>query len=79
MKLSDERWNEKIRNFQYSEHSIDTMEMETSAIYGMARILGHQALSVSVVLANRAKGTFSAQPGMAIDRLIKTVLEVLVL
>ena len=79
MELQDKDWNEKVRNFQYFEHSIDTMEMETSALYGMARVLEHRALSVSVVLANRVKGTFSTNPKEAVDRLIRTVLDVLVL
>ncbi|MEM7185504.1 MAG: nucleoside phosphorylase [Bacteroidota bacterium] len=77
--LRDDQWNDKMRQFRYYQHSIDTLEMETSAIYGMARLLGHSALSISAVLANRAKGSFSDKPGKTVDSLIKTVLDVLVL
>lgn len=51
------------------------MEMETSAIYGMSKLLGHQALSCNAILANRVDGTFSADPHGATDKLIRYVLE----
>ncbi len=51
------------------------MEMETSAIYGLSKILGHQALSCNAILANRVDGTFSADPHKATDLLIRHVLE----
>ncbi len=51
------------------------MEMETSAIYGMSKLLGHQALSCNAILANRVDGTFSADPHGATDKLIRYILE----
>jgi uridine phosphorylase len=49
--------------------------METSALYGMASSLGHQALSLSVIVANRLAKKFSADADAAIEKLIKHTLE----
>ena len=54
------------------------MEMETSAIYGLSKLLGHHALSCNAILANRVDGTFSADPHGATDKLIRYVLEKIV-
>lgn len=54
------------------------MEMETSAIYGMSKLLGHHALSCNAILANRVTGTFSTNPHGTTDKLIKYVLEKIV-
>ncbi|MDB5226039.1 MAG: phosphorylase [Bacteroidota bacterium] len=50
------------------------MEMETSGIYGMSKLLGHHALSCNAILANRVSGTFSKDPHKTTDRLIQYVL-----
>ena len=49
-------------------------EMETAGIYGMASVLGHRAISLSVILANRATGHFSNDPSKSVDKLIENVL-----
>ena len=49
--------------------------METAAIYGMAKLLGHKALSLNAILANRATGEFSENPKAAIENLIVYTLE----
>ena len=54
---------------------LTNMEMETSAIYGMSKLLGHHALSLNAILANRVDGTFSKDPHGATDKLIRFVLE----
>lgn len=54
---------------------LTNMEMETSAIYGMSKLLGHNALSLNAILANRVDGTFSKDPHGATDKLIRFVLE----
>jgi len=51
-------------------------EMETSAIYGMSKLLGHEACSISVVLANRHTGEFDANPPASVDNMIRQVLEI---
>jgi uridine phosphorylase len=76
------RFNKSIPNFikQLSGISKDNfrltnLEMETSGIYGLANILGHQAISVNAILASRVKYEFSKNPGKTIDKTIKLVLE----
>jgi uridine phosphorylase len=56
---------------------IANFEMETAGIYGLARAMGHEALSCSVVMANRAEGKFSKKPAEMIEKLIETVLGVI--
>ncbi len=76
--LQDPEMNKKISSFVFNGRQITNLEMETAAIYGMSRLLGHKALSLNVILANRANGNFSKDPKMAIDNLIKKTLEILV-
>ena len=64
-----------LQTFEYDGNRIANLEMETAAMYGLANLLGHQAISLSVVLANRAAGTFSRNPGKAVRQLIETTLE----
>ncbi len=54
---------------------VTNFEMETAGIYGMAALLGHRALSLNALIANRARGEFSKDPGGAVDRLIERTLE----
>ncbi len=61
-------------DFEHEGQRIVNLEMETSAIFGLSGLLGHRAASLSVVLANRAKGTFSNDPQAAVGRLIELVL-----
>lgn len=65
---------ESIQNFNSEGKRITNLEMETAGIYGMAAILGHRAISFSVVLANRATKMFSKQPERVMDKYIKQVL-----
>ena len=51
--------------------------METSAIYGLGKTLGHHCLSLSAVVANRISKEFSADGGMAVENLIKRSLNVI--
>lgn len=50
--------NKKLASFQWDGLKVTNLEMETSAIYGLARIMGHNALTVCLIIANRADGTF---------------------
>ena len=54
---------------------LTNLEMETAGIYGLARVLGHQAISFNALLANRETGAFSTQAGKTVKQLIETVLE----
>jgi len=73
--LEDKDLNEKLSSFEYQGRRITNLEMETSAIYGLAALLGHRALSMNSILANRSTATFSQDPASAIDRLIQYTLE----
>ena len=68
-----------MQRFQYNNEVITNLEMETSGIYGMARLLGHRAISLNAILANRASGDFSKKPKETIDKLIEKVLATLLL
>lgn len=73
--LSEKNFIEKISSFSFQDKKITNLEMETSAIYGLAKLLGHRALSINAILANRITGDFSKNPGTTIDRLIRYTLE----
>ena len=75
--LKQDDLNEKIASFSYNGKRITNLEMETSGIYAMAELLGHQALSLNAILANRPNGTFSVKAGETVDRLIQLTLETL--
>lgn len=64
-----------LQSFDFQGHKILNLEMETAAIYGLSALLGHRAVSLSVVLANRAAGEFSRNPARSVRRLLETALE----
>jgi uridine phosphorylase len=61
--------------FHYKDFWLTNFEMETSALYAMANMLGHEMLSVNAVVANRVLGNFSKNAYRTIDSLIKKVLD----
>ncbi len=73
--LQDPLLNSKIDNFNFNSQRITNFEMETSAIYGLCKLLGHHAVSLNTIIANRADGTFSQDPYKAVDQLIKYTLD----
>ncbi|MCF2582048.1 nucleoside phosphorylase [Bacteroides caecigallinarum] len=73
--LADPHQNEKIESFEYGERRITNFEMESSALAGLAKLLGHKATTVCMVIANRvAKEAYTGYKNQ-IDDLIKLVLE----
>jgi len=68
--LQDAELNRKIDNFNYKETRVTNLEMETSAIYGLSKLLGHNACSMNAIIANRATGTFSENPKNVVKELI---------
>lgn len=68
-------FTEVLAQFEYQDLRVTNLEMETSGIYGMALLLGHRALSVNCILANRATGKFSQNPSGAMEKTISTTLE----
>lgn len=75
LNIQDENLNSKMDNFTFEENRITNLEMETAAIYGLGKLLGHQCLSLNAIIANRANGTFSKDPYKAVDELIQYALE----
>ena len=70
----DSIFRNKLESFRYEDLKITNFEMETSAIYGLSKLLGHQACSMNAILANRANGSFSKKPDETIDNLIQYTL-----
>jgi uridine phosphorylase len=68
---------DRLSSFQFGNYRITNLEMETAAIYGLGRILGHQCVSLNVIVAQRAQKKFSTDPGAAIEGLIRTSLEII--
>jgi len=66
---------ERLTEFSFGQHRISNFEMETSAIYGLGRLLGHNCLSMNAIVANRIKKEFTKDAAGVIDGLIRKVLE----
>ncbi|NRD20001.1 nucleoside phosphorylase [Winogradskyella eckloniae] len=73
--LQDADLNSKLDNFSYKDFRITNFEMETSVIYGLSKLLGHEALSLNAIIANRATGNFSKDPKKTVEKLITYALE----
>ena len=73
--LSDVNFMQKLKNARLDARKITNLEMETAGIYGMASLLGHRAVSLNAILANRANGEFSKSPKGTVDNLILYTLE----
>ncbi len=78
LNIQDEELNGKMDNFEFANNRITNLEMETAAIYGLGKLLGHETLSLNAIIANRATGTFSSDPYKAVDELIAYTLVKLV-
>ena len=76
--LQDAELNSKIDSFNFNGNRITNLEMETSAIYGLSKLLGHNACSMNAIIANRANGTFSKNPKKVVADLIVYTLDKLV-
>ena len=73
--LEDPDQNEKIMAFEYAGHRITNFEMEGSAIAGLSRLLGHKAMTVCMVIANRRAKEANTGYKNSIDNLIEKVVE----
>ena len=73
--VQDPNLNHKIDSFNFKGNRITNLEMETSAIYGLSKLLGHNAVSMNAIIANRANGTFSKDPYKIVNDLIKYTLD----
>lgn len=66
--------NALLETFSYKEHRITNFEMETSALYGLASMLGHNAVTICAIIANRTIKQFSKDYKKTVDELIEQVL-----
>ena len=73
--LADPHQNEKIEKFEYNGYRITNFEMESSALAGLSRLMGHKAMTVCMVIANRLIKEANTGYKNTIDTLIKTVLD----
>ncbi|MBR1902862.1 MAG: nucleoside phosphorylase [Bacteroidaceae bacterium] len=73
--LADPKQNEKVENFEYEGWKITNFEMESSALAGLSRLLGHKATTCCMVIANRLIKEANPNYKNSIDTLIKIVLE----
>jgi len=67
-----------LANFRWDNKRITNLEMETAGIYSLAKLLGHNAVSLNAMIANRASKQFSNKPADTVENLIKNTLERLV-
>jgi uridine phosphorylase len=76
--IQDSELNSKMDHFNYKGIQMTNLEMETAAIYGLGKLMGHECLSLNAIIANRASGTFSEDPYKTVDALIVYTLKKLV-
>lgn len=75
LQIQDPELNSKMDTFDFNGTKMTNLEMETAAIYGLGKLLGHECLSLNAIIANRATGDFSADPYKAVDELIAYTLD----
>lgn len=67
--------NDQLETFRYGNQKITNYEMETSALYGLGKLMGHQCCTACVIIANRPNNDFSSNYHAAVDTMIDHVLE----
>lgn len=75
--LSQPNLIDRLTHFRFGNHYITNFEMETAAIYGLGKLLGHQYLSLSAIVANRIKKEFSKDGNAAVQQLIQKTLGII--
>lgn len=68
---------DKLTHFSFNNHRITNFEMETSAIYGLGKLMGHECLSINTIIANRVLKEFSKDSEASVKNMIKKALEAL--
>ncbi|MDO6598054.1 nucleoside phosphorylase [Oceanihabitans sp. 2_MG-2023] len=76
--IQDNHLNDTLASFNFKGMAITNLEMETAGIYGIAKLLGHKALSMNAIIANRATGEFSKDPKAVVNALIEYTLNKIV-
>lgn len=75
LKIQDRQINDKIRYFRYEGKKITNYEMESSALCGLANMLGHNAVTICVIIANRYAKKMLTSYKDAMEVLVKTILD----
>jgi uridine phosphorylase len=78
LELNNNKFIKQLSSFNYLGNKITNLEMETAGIYSLAKLLGHRAISMNAILANRITGEFSKNPDKLVDDLIVYCLRNLV-
>ena len=78
LNIQDPELNYKMDTFNYNGTRMTNLEMETSAIYGLGKLLGHNCLSLNAIIANRVVGEFSLNPEKTVNELIAYTLDKLI-
>jgi uridine phosphorylase len=66
---------DKLSSFRYNEHRVTNFEMETGAMFGLAKLMGHHCCAVNVIVANRIALEFSNKADESMNKLIKLTLD----
>lgn len=66
----------RLTDFRFGQHRITNFEMETSAIYGLGKLLGHNCLAINAIVANRVKKEFSKDGKAVVENLIKKFIDI---
>lgn len=75
--LENNSYLESLRHFQFQNLRITNLEMETAGLYGLCNMLGHEAISLNAIIANRSKGIFSENAANTVQNLIRDSLEII--
>ncbi len=75
LNLSDMHLNDKIESFRYGKYKITNYEMEGSAIAGLSKLMGHKAMTVCCIIANRRVEAATTDYKPYIEKLVQTVLD----
>lgn len=68
---------DRLTTFSFGQHRITNFEMETAGIYGLGKLLGHQCLSLSAIVANRVEKKFSHDAAATMEKLIEDTLRII--
>lgn len=74
LKAASPNLNELLTSFKLKDYRITNFEMETSALYGLGKLLGHNCLTVCVIIANRVRREFTSDYKKSVDTLIENCL-----
>ncbi len=67
---------DRLTDFRFGQHRITNFEMETSAIFGLGKLLGHHCLAINAIVANRVKKEFSKDGMAAVEAMIKKFIQI---